>query len=252
MNLKEEFKKMQLRLTWLVLVLFAVGIMSIGIVGCGTDEEEAPEKPTESTSTEPAEEPVVASRPPIDFDAEKEAIQALYTEFYNAFNDFDIKAVGETFDTSTIAFGTIFAGNEPVPVATGWNDVKTNILGLWNGIGTKGNKWGQNDRLTDFWIRYKGSKLEAAAIGYNCYKGSFPGETHLYLIKIARGGKFMSLIAAPRTTLASSAFTKANRELKNSSRLPEKRKKSNDVPRILLKTALFVQLRESAAPFCAA
>ncbi|MYA98766.1 hypothetical protein F4X90_03650, partial [Candidatus Poribacteria bacterium] len=77
---------MQLRLTWLVLVLFAVGIMSIGIVGCGTDEEEAPEKPTESTSST-AEEPVVASRPPIDFEAEKQAIQDLYTEFYNAFND---------------------------------------------------------------------------------------------------------------------------------------------------------------------
>ena len=64
MNPKEEFKEMQLRLTWLVLVIFAVGIMSIGIVGCGTDEEEAPEKPTASTSTaSTAEEPVVASRP---------------------------------------------------------------------------------------------------------------------------------------------------------------------------------------------
>ena len=131
--------------------------------------------------------------PPIDFDAEKKAIQDLYTEFYNAFNDNDIKAVGETFDTSTIAFGTIFAGNEPVPVATGWNDVKTNILGLWNGIGTKGAKWGRDDRLTDFWIRYKGSKLEAAAIGYNCYKGSFPGETHLYLIKDDKGWKIYEL-----------------------------------------------------------
>ena len=51
---------MQLRLTWLVLVIFAVGIMSIGIVGCGGDtEEEAPEKTTAgtpSTTTELAEE----------------------------------------------------------------------------------------------------------------------------------------------------------------------------------------------------
>ena len=208
MNLKEEFKEMQLRLTWLVLVLFAVGIMSIGIVGCGTDEEEAPEKPTDSTSTEPADEPVVASRPPIDFEAEKQAIQEIYTEFYNAFNDFDIKAVGETFDTSTIAFGTIFAGNEPVPVATGWNDVKTNILGLWNGIGTKGNKWGQNDRLTDFWIRYKGSKLEAAAIGYNCYKGSFPGETHLYLRKDDKGWKIYELDSSTENNLGIFGFHK--------------------------------------------
>ena len=188
MNLKEEFKEMQLRLTWLVLVLFAVGIMSIGIVGCGTDEEEAPAKPTESTSTEPAGEPVVASRPPIDFDAEKQAIQEVYTEFYNAFNDFDIKAVQQTFDSANIVFGTIFAGNEPVPLAVGWNDVKTNILGLWEGIGTKGNKWGQNDRLKEFWIRYKGSKLEASAIGINCYKGQYPGETHLYLLKDPKDG----------------------------------------------------------------
>ena len=175
---------MQLRLTWLVLVLFAVGIMSIGIVGCGTDEEEAPKTPTtESTSTEPAEEPVVASRPPIDFDAEKKAIQAAYNAFYNAFNDFDIKAVQETFDTGNIEFGTIFAGNEPVPVATGWHNIKTNILGLWEGIGTKGNKWGQNSNLAKVWIRYKGSSLEACALGYNCYKGNFPGETHIYLLK---------------------------------------------------------------------
>ena len=179
---------MQLRLTWLVLVVFAVGIMSIGIVGCGTDEEEAPEKPTESTSTGGADEPVVAARAPIDFDAETKAIQAVYTEFYNAFNDFDIKAIGETFETGKIVFGTIFAGNEPVPLAAGWNDVKINILGLWNGIGTKGHKWGQNSNLSAFWIRYKGSKLEASAIGINCYKGSFPGETHLYLMKDSKDG----------------------------------------------------------------
>ena len=157
----------------------------------------------------PEEVPVtVTSKPPIDFEAEKQAIQELYTEFYNAFNDFDIKAVGETFDTSTIAFGTIFAGNEPVPVATGWNDVKTNILGLWNGIGTKGNKWGQNDRLTDFWIRYKGSKLEAAAIGYNCYKGSFPGETHLYLIKDDKGWKIYELDSSTENNLGIFGFHK--------------------------------------------
>ena len=181
---------MQLRLMWLVLVIFAVGIMSIGVVGCGTDEEEAPETPTTSSSSgsSSTDEPVVAARPPIDFDAEKKAIQEVYTEFYNAFNDNDIKAIGETFDTASIVFGTIFAGNEPVPLAVGWNDVKTNILGLWNGIGTKGAKWGQNSTLATFWIRYKGSKLEASAIGFNCYKGQYPGETHLYLMKDSKDG----------------------------------------------------------------
>ena len=201
---------MQSRLTWLVFAILAMGIMSIGIVGCGSDtEEESAEKPTESSSTtSTADEPVVAARPPIDFDAEKAAIQELYSAFYKAFNDNDIGAIGETFNTSTIEFGTIFAGNEPVPVATGWNDVKTNILGLWNGIGTKGAKWGQNDRLSDFWIRYKGSKLEAAAIGYNCYKGSFPGETHLYLLKDDKGWKIYELDSSTENNLGIFGFHK--------------------------------------------
>lgn len=200
---------MQSRLMWFVLAVLAVGIMSIGIVGCGGDtEDESAEKPTESSSSESSGEIVVAARPPIDFDAEKAAIQELYSAFYAAFNDNDIGAIGETFDTSTIEFGTIFAGNEPVPVATGWNDVKTNILGLWNGIGTKGAKWGQNDKLSDFWIRYKGSKLEAAAIGYNCYKGSFPGETHLYLLKDDKGWKIYELDSSTENNLGIFGFHK--------------------------------------------
>ncbi|MCY3739643.1 MAG: cohesin domain-containing protein [Candidatus Poribacteria bacterium] len=152
----------------------------------------------------------------INFYAEKQAIQEIYTEFYNAFNDFDIKAVQETFDSANIVFGIIFAGNEPVPLAVGWNDVKTNILGLWVGIGTKGVKWGQNDRLSDFWIRYKGSKLEASAIGYNCYKGSFPGETHLYLLKDPEDGwKIHELDSVTENNLGIFGFHKGNPRLKD-------------------------------------
>ena len=119
----------------------------------------------------------------INFYTEKKAIQEVYTAFYNAFNDFDINAVEETFDTSDAQFGTIFAGNEPVPIATGWNNVRINILGLWTGIGTKGVKWGPNSNLSKVWIRYEGSSLEACALGYNCYKGPYPGETYIYLVK---------------------------------------------------------------------
>ena len=167
--------------TSLLIALFAVGIMSVGIVGCGSDDtEETAESPTATpAATSSADEgPIVASRP-IDFEAEKAAIQEVFTAFYEAFNDNDIKAIAETFDTGSIVFGTIFAGNEPVPVAAGWNNVKIGIEGLWIGIGTKGAKWGTSPQLTDFWIRRK----EASAVGYNCYKGAFPGETHLYLVK---------------------------------------------------------------------
>ena len=132
----------------------------------------------------------VAARLPIDFAAEKAAIQAVYSDFYKAFNDKELKAIEETFRTNDnkVAFGTIFAGNHPMPVALGWTNVKVAIQGLWIGIGTAGAKWGRDDKLTDFWIDAKGSKLEAAAIGYNCYRGLFPGETHLYLVKEKRDG----------------------------------------------------------------
>ena len=182
MNLKEEFKKMQSRLMWLVLFLFAVGIVSVGIVGCGADEE--PEESTESSSTESTDtETVVASRPPIDFEAEKKAIQEVFTAFYHAFNDQDINDVQDTFDTSSIQFGVVFAGNEPVPISEGWQKVKTVIIGLWDNHTTAANKWGATPNLSKFWIRYKGSSLEASALGYLSYKGPYPGETHLYLVK---------------------------------------------------------------------
>ncbi|MYK18386.1 hypothetical protein F4055_09525, partial [Candidatus Poribacteria bacterium] len=75
---------MQSRLMWLVFALFAVSIMSIGIVGCGSDSEDegSAEKPTESSSTtSTTDEPVVAAKPPIDFAAEKAAIQKVYSDF---------------------------------------------------------------------------------------------------------------------------------------------------------------------------
>ena len=171
-------------------------------------------------TVEPAE-PVVDARPPIDFAAEKAAIQAVYSEFYKAFNDNDLKAIGETFRTNDgkVAFGTIFAGNEPVPIAFGWTNVKVAIEGLWIGIGTKGAKWGRDDVLKDFWIRYKGSKIEASAIGYNCYKGSFPGETHLYLMKEEKDGwKIHELDSSTENNLGIFGFHKGKPRLKEAGR----------------------------------
>ena len=116
----------------------------------------------------------------IDFEKEKAAIQEVYSQFYKAFNEFDFEKVAETMDTSPVTmFGTIFSDGEPIPIAIGWNNVNVFIEGLWRGIGTKGAKWGPDDELTDFWIR----QTEASAKDYNCYKGTYPGETYLYLVK---------------------------------------------------------------------
>ena len=163
----------------------------------------------------------VVARPPIDFAAEKAAIQEVYSAFYTAFNDNDMKAIAETFRTNDgkVAFGTIFAGNEPVPIAFGWRNVEIAIEGLWIGIGTKGSKWGRDDVLKDFWIRYKGSKIEASAIGYNCYKGSFPGETHLYLMKEEKDGwKIHELDSSTENNLGIFGFHKGKPRLKEAGR----------------------------------
>lgn len=124
-----------------------------------------------------------------DFTAEKAAIQEVYSAFYKGYNDQDMNAIQDAYDaTGSSIFGAVFTGNEPVPAAIGWNSIKATIQGLWGGIGTAGNKWGQDDRLSEFWIRpIDDNRLEASAIGYNCFKGPFPGETHLYLQQDANG-----------------------------------------------------------------
>ena len=177
----------------------------------GFDVRIIPVDPEEPTASPPST--TTDARPPIDFSAEKQAIQEIYSAFYAAFNDEDIKAIQDTGETSSIVFGTVFAGNEPVPLAKGWKNVEIGIKGLWIGIGTKGSKWGQNNQLKDFWIGYKGSKLEAAAIGYNCYKGSYPGETHLYLIKDAKGWKIHELDSVTENNLGIFGFHKGKPRL---------------------------------------
>lgn len=200
---------MQLRFmfTSLLLALFALGIMSVGIVGCGSDDaEETAEKPA-ATPSASSEEPIIAASKPIDFEAEKAALQEVYSAFYKAFNDFDTAAVKAQWDTSAgCAFGTVFAGNEPVPIATGWNNIRVGMEGLWIGIGTKGAKWGQNDQLTEFWIRRK----EASAVGYNCYKGAYPGETHVYFVKDGDEWRIKQLDSITQNNLTIFSWKKAD------------------------------------------
>ena len=161
---------------------------------------------------------------PIDFTAEKAAIQAVYSAFYKAFNNEDIKGIQDTFDTSSIVFGTVFPGKPPAPPTRGLG----NIESLWVGIGTKDAKWGQNDKLTDFWIYSdKGSKLEAAAIGYNCYKGAFPGETHLYLVKDEKNGwKIHELDSITENNLEIFGFHTGNPRMKKFIRVTRETEKA--------------------------
>ena len=160
-------------------------------MGCGSDDDDEVTEPTiTTTSTDPDEEPIVATSAPIDYEAEKEAIQEVFSEFYKTFNDNDIREVEKTWETSTTAeFAVVWVAggeNEQVPPVIGWAKIKSNIEGLWKGIGTSGAKWGPTDRLSEFWIRKRKSnarELEASAKGFMCYKGQNPGITLVYFIK---------------------------------------------------------------------
>lgn len=198
----------------------AVNILDLVLIAQHLDVVSGGKRETEvKLIAVPTPQPAVSARQPIDFAAEKAAIQEVYSAFYKAFNDNDIKGIQTTIETSTIAFGTVFTGVEPLPLAIGWRNVQVAIEGLWIGIGTKGAKWGRDDKLRDFWIRSQGENLEAAAIGYNCYKGAFPGETHLYLVKDKKDGwKIHELDSIHENNLPIFGFHKGHPRLKEAGR----------------------------------
>ena len=82
----------------------------------------------------------------IDFEAEKQAIQQVYSAFIKAFLEEDMTALKETLDISgSIEFGTYITG-----VVYGWNDVKIYIQGRWEELDCQGDL---NWELIDFYIR---------------------------------------------------------------------------------------------------
>ena len=181
---------MQWKSTWLLLALFVVGIMSLSIVGCGSDDTGTPGEPavtTPSTDT-PVE---VASITPIDYEAEKEGIQKVYSDFYRAFNAKRMtdlrKTIYESNGTEFSAVWWVGGFPEQVGPTHGWNQIKATIGSLWSHTSTSGQKWTGSNRFSEFWIRRKKSnpnELEATAKAYASYRtqgGS--GITYAVLVK---------------------------------------------------------------------
>jgi hypothetical protein len=180
---------MQWKSTWLLLALFVVGIMSLSIVGCGSDDTGTPGEPavtTPSTDT-PVE---VASIAPIDYDTEKTEIQAVYREFYRAFNAYDTSDFKNTWygsHQSQFAVAWEAGGEiEQVHPVNGWTQIKAVVENLWNAQGTKGQKWVGSSSFSEFWIRRKASdpkSLEASAKSFSSYRDQGAGVTYAYLVK---------------------------------------------------------------------
>lgn len=81
----------------------------------------------------------------IDFEAEKQAIQQVYSAFIKAYVAEDMTALQETLDiTESIEYGTTTG------IVYGWNDVKIYIQARWEELDCQG---APNWELTDFYIR---------------------------------------------------------------------------------------------------
>lgn len=174
-----------------LLIIFAICIISAGMLGCGTDDDG--DTGDKTTTTDPPEEIIVATAEPIDFDTEKREIQQVYGEFFSAFNRrkmSDIRNIWKDHTTNA-QFGVIWeAGGFPEPVGpvSGWTQIKSTIEeGLWVGEGTKQHNWTGSNRFSQFWIRRKKSdpnSLEASARASASFRNQGgTGVTYAYLVK---------------------------------------------------------------------
>lgn len=126
----------------------------------------------------------------IDFETEIAAIQQVYNDFYNAYNDKDMSGISKILYTGPhIDIGFYLKKcDEFTNRATNWTTVNTIITASWSTAPCP-QKWGPNPTLKEFYIRPKNINApwdEASAKGFNCWGGTTdrPGETYLYLVKI--------------------------------------------------------------------
>ena len=181
----------------LLLIAVSVCLLSCGDVDLDIDQEQTEEPlkfiefvlfPTapyiDKSYVEKVPEAEVAVGQ-IDFDAEREEIQQVYTSFIRAYVNKDMKALEKTLDiTQGIEYGTTTG------LVYGWNDIKIYIRANW----LKEVADCQNNpdwELTDFYIRPRNVSApwkEASAKGpmfyYNlatdeCYNAT----GHFYVIK---------------------------------------------------------------------
>ena len=186
-----------------MIILFAIGFMSLACIGCGADEAEErggterltteeqkdltrfieyvlfPSSPYIDKSwveTDVPEDEVAEKR--IDFETETAAIQQVYTEVYNAWEARDFETVAAHFYPSTIRFVFICSGGE---LAEGFARrvlSKTSIRNPYNVCNGGFFKLSSTPELTDFYIRRANVQTlwpEASA--------KTADKTYLYLIK---------------------------------------------------------------------
>ena len=147
------------RMTVLLSIAVSVCLLSCGDIDLDIDQEQTEEPlrfiefvlfPTapyvdKSYVEKVPEEEVAVDR--IDFEAEKQAIQQVYSAFIKAYVAEDMTALRETLDiTGSIEYGTTTG------IVYGWNDVRIYIQANWEKEGADCQS-DPNWKLTDFYIR---------------------------------------------------------------------------------------------------
>lgn len=143
----------------------------------------------------PADE-VAASE--IDYAAEKAAIQQVYSEFYQAFNDRDMSSLRKLMYTGVdIEFGVYVSEDggiiEERYHASNWITIRGMLECFWSEVPCAESIynlfWGPHPTLSEFYIRPKNVSSpwdEASVKGFNSAGGDVdnPGETYIYFVKI--------------------------------------------------------------------
>lgn len=158
-----------------VMALLAITFLGLGFIGCGGDDTET-DTTTKPTTQTPPDDGEIASNP-IDYDAEKAALQKLWSDFVTGFNTFELKNVEDLWSSDTQARLYFIIGDKEQSGFEGGSNVINGMRALWNGIGTAGTRWAGTS-LHTFYIR----RTEASAIGSTAYESA--GQSYIYFKKV--------------------------------------------------------------------
>lgn len=179
-----------------IIVLIVLNFICLNLIGCGGDEAETVSETEQFTDEEQrkllrfveyvlfptspyidkswveiVQEDEVAEKF-IDYATETAGIQQTFTEFYNAYNAHDTRAM----------LATLYAHGIEVQI---WGPKRYSKATVRSALENVKGSWGPSPMLADFYIRPANVKApypEASAYGYNG-PGGFGGITYLYLIK---------------------------------------------------------------------
>lgn len=197
------------------ILLFVSIFASLNLISCGTDESETDGGIKQLTPEEQKDlarfvEYVLFSTAPyidkswietdvpedevatdsIDFETETAAIQQVYTEFYNAYNQREMNALLTNVHPGGNEFNFSCGNKNHNRRSLSKSNLKATIHHFWHSweAPCTGCQWGPTPTLTEFYIRPKNAQVpypEASVKGFNslCGISKIPGETYIYLIK---------------------------------------------------------------------